>query len=362
MAYVAPGPNNGYLPNWEATGQIVGFVRDPNLFKFNRYCRFRPSMKQIATFLRLNSGDFHRVTNADGMKWADGAPRPFNPEMLVRSEFEMYNLIRRVEASFMLGNLTLAQTVWPVMEAQMKAAVNISMIAMTKRIIDNILDNATTWSGYTNNCTALAGGKIDVGTAAAPYFKKLCNAVALLIQQNTFSVIRPGELKCVIGPAAAEKLSSTQEVHAYLQQSPWSKQQIEGSMPGWSAEMYGLPRFMYNVELIVEDAYAVTSVKDAASESKGFLKDSDKITFLYRPDGAETPVGTVSDAYDSSAIQVYHYAGDGNPNTGTPMGLLTVEQREDPWNRLVEVSASSHVTEKLVVPQSGYLVTDVLTA
>ena len=363
MAFVAPGPNTGYIPNWEATGQILGFIRDPNRFKFNRYCRFRPSGKEIAVYLKLNSADANRAYNSNGMLWAENTNRPFDASQLVRSEFLDYRCKRRVESTFALGRLTTQQSVWPVMEAQMKANMNIAMLNLTTRLIDNIVDNSSAWSGYTDTCTNLAGGKIDAGTASAPYFKKLCNAVALLVQQNTSSVLQPGELKCIMGPEAASKLSATQEVHAYLQQSPWSKDQIEGKMPGWSAQMYGLPPMMYNVEIIVEDAYSVTSQKDDATTTKGFIKNSDKITFVYVQTGNETPVsmGDYTNSYDSSAIQIYHYAGDGNPNVGTPMGLVTVEQRDDPWNRLVEVSTTSHMVEALPVPEAGYLVTDVLT-
>ena len=62
---VIPSATNTWVPNWEATGQIIAFCRNPKEFRINDYVAFRPAKKPIGLYLTLDTTQNRRVTAID---------------------------------------------------------------------------------------------------------------------------------------------------------------------------------------------------------------------------------------------------------------------------------------------------------
>lgn len=368
MAYAYPSGFNTWVPSWEATGQVIAFIRNPNKFGINNYVAFRPARKSVGLYLEFDLDHPQRSLSLDQMAWPEGAERPGGEHNLAGFEYKEYRTIRR-DLAVTLGRQTIAQTDWPILGYHSALVMQQAMTALTRQVI-TVLDTAANWGTYTAAATALGSGagkwtsaNATPGDANYLNIKKTINQVALNILKTTGGMVRKENLWMVLAPETAKIISETAEIVDYLKQSPFSMAQVRGDAPNRNV-LFGLPEMLYGVNIQVEDAVYV-STKKGETLSRSFIKDPDKVVFVSKID--DLPGDEVGDAPtpNFSTFQCFHYsenAADGSPSRGgNASGLLVVETWEDVRNKRTEAHVTWQTAEKLVAPSSGYLVTDVLT-
>lgn len=365
MAYAYPSGYNTWVPSWEATGQVIAYIRNPNRFPINNYIAFRPANKSVGLYLEFDLDHPARSLTLDQMVWPEGSERPTGEHNLAGFEYKEYRTIRR-DLAVTLGRKTIAQTDWPILGYHSAVVMQQAMTALT-RLVWNVLDTAGNWSGNTAAATALGSGagKLDGATATAGdanflNIKKVFNQVALNILSKTNGTVRKENLWAVMSPKGAKLLSETAELADFLKQSPFAMAQVKGDLPNRNV-LFGLPEMLYGINIAVEDAVYVSSQK-GATVTRAFVKNDDQIAFLSKAD--DLPGDEVGEAPvpNFSTFQVFYYneAMDGAPSSarGNARGLLTVETWEDVRNKRTEAHVTWDTSEKMVAPSSGYLVTD----
>jgi hypothetical protein len=368
MAYVDPSSTNTFVPSWDATGQLVAFVRDPKKFRINEYIAFRNALKPVGLYAAFESEHAIRVPTKEEFAWPDGMPRPEGNANLMGFEYREYRT-ERVDVPFMLGNRTRKACPWDIVAVQSGMAMSQYMTLLAWQIV-TALETSGNWGSNTSTATAAGGGKWDAGTTATPYFQKGLNYAFEQILAATNSLVTKEMLKLVIGVETARKLRTSQEVLDYIKQSPFAMQQIRGEIANRNAD-FDLPEKLFGVDVVVENGQRVTTRKASdGSYTRGWLKDPDSAFLVSKQDAL--PGDHVSDSTpvpNFSTFQVFTYIGeqqddgrmvtaDGRETGGQP---FTVETFEDTKNRRLDGHVVGDWGLKMVAPESGWLFTDVLT-
>src|SRR5262245_57125273 len=63
VAQVEPSPTNTYPPSWDATGQVITFIRNADKFPLNSYCTYRPATTMQGLYLYLDGDQGARVVS-----------------------------------------------------------------------------------------------------------------------------------------------------------------------------------------------------------------------------------------------------------------------------------------------------------
>lgn len=365
MAYSYPGGYNTWVPSWEATGQVIALIRDPKKFAINNYVAFRPAGKQVGLYLEFDLDHPARSLDLAQMVWPEGSERPTGEHNLAGFEYKEYRTIRR-DLAFTLGNMTLAQTDWPILAYHAGVVAQQAMTALTRQVM-SVLDASANYGSNTDTAANLGSGagkfelaNTTAGDANFNNIRKVFNAVAIKILQATNSIVRKENLWCIISPDAARIMSQAHEITDYLKQSPYAMAQVKGDLPNRNV-LFGLPEMLYGVNLQVEDTSYVNSQKGAAV-TRTWAKAQDGLIFISKVD--DLPGDQVGEAPvpNYSTFQVFHYnqGMEGAPTSarGNGAGLLAVETWEDVRNKRTEGHVTWNTAEKMVAPTTGYYVQD----
>ena len=345
------GPYSSYIPNWESSGRLaIGFSRNPKKFAVAEYCQYVQSPHTQGYYLKVTAQEAARVVSANDNIWAFGANRPENPELETVNFLPF--LVQRYDYSFGLDEDTVDQAEIPIAEIHAQVYAAKMMTARTNRVVTALTTTAN-WnttadpdmlSSHYNTATTIAGGYIDKGTSVAPFFKILCDKVAVQIMQDTLSVVLPGDLMILMNPNQARLLAESPEVHDYLKGSPAALDEVRsGSSPN-AAYGPGLPSTMYGYKIIVEPTIKLTARRGIAisSSNKTFVMPDQTIVFLARPGGLEGVFGMQS----FSTMSLFWYRDE-----------MTLEVFKDGKNRKYDHHIVEATTEIVTAPASGYLVT-----
>jgi hypothetical protein len=82
----------------------------------------------------------------------------------------------------------------------------------------------------------------------------------------------PGDVKLVMSPGCARKMSVSQEIIDFIKGSPDAREYIKGKMG--PAAQYNLPPVLYGAEVVIEDTVKTTSRKGATLAKSYALSDS----------------------------------------------------------------------------------------
>lgn len=368
MSFSDPSSTNTFIPSWEATSQLVSFVRDPKRFKINEYIAFRNALKPVGKYVAFESEHAIRVPTKEQFAWPDGAPRPDGFNNLMGFEYREYSC-ERMDVPFTLGNRTRANCPWDITAVQSTVVMSQYMTLLSWDIL-SFLQTTSNWvlaNGveHFDTATDLGGGKWDAGSPANPYMQKGLYAAFQFIKDNTNSLISKEQCRLILGVEAARKIRTSQEVLDYIKQSPFAMQQVRGEIAGRNTD-FDLPDKLFGFEVVVEDGQRVSTLKNAAGTfTRGYIKDPDTALLLSKVEAL--PGDFVSDAGsipNFSTFQVFNYigeggkTGDGRETGGMP---FTVETFEDPRNRRLDGHVVGDWGLKMVAPESGYLITDILT-
>lgn len=341
MAQSMPSGTNTFIPQMVQDNLIVCFSRKPEDFAVNRYCQIVPTPKNQAYYLYVDGSAAARLTKADlrNVIWPDGQPRPSGDNNVAEFDFKPI-ATKRHSYEFTIGQMAIEQADWPIVETNTGFQGQRAMTARTMSVHAALA--AADWGSNTATATSAGGGKVTAGTAASPVFKKIVNAVAQQIRKATFGAVQARDICAVMSPYIAEKMSETEEIHTYLKESPFALAQIRGDAPSQNAN-YGLPDKLYGINIIVDDAYKVTSKRGATLASASVFSE-DAIYFVSRPGNLVMPYGGVS----FSTIQLF------------VREEMSVEMYPDTKNRITQGYVTDDYGVYVVAPASGYYVTDAI--
>jgi acid phosphatase family membrane protein YuiD len=363
---VEPGATNTYVPSWDATGQIVAYVRNPKKFRINSYVAYRPANKMVGLYMVYDKDNPARVVSEEEFNWPDGAVRPEGNNNLDGFDLKEYRTFRK-DIPFSVGNLTRQQATWDIVAAQAAGRMMQYMTLTTWNVV-KFLETAANWpASHVATADALSGGFgfWDTSDTNLNAIQKTIYAAVEQIMLDTNAMVSMDELRMVIGVQAARKIRYAKEVLDYIKQSPMALAQVRGELPNQNVE-FGLPAKLFGMDLIVENAVRVSSRKNAAGTStKAFIKDPNTAVILSKQDGL--PGDQVGDfpTPNFSTFQVFYYTGDGNKNeekSGGPSGLYTVETFEDTRNKRLDGHVVTNFGDKMVAGESGFLITNILSA
>lgn len=340
---------------------IVGYVQDPKAFRFWSYVAPRPAKKPVGVYLKLDSKQFVRVPSLDAFVWADGADRPTGETNKMPFEFVEYSTTR-YDIPVRYGNRTLNASDIPLLAISAAQVMSQTMVLMNKTII-TALDTAGNWGTFTGAANTVNGGagKWDAATSTNLAIKKTFNAVATSVRKNTNAVHGKSRLKCIVSPDGARGIAESAEFVDMLKQSPYAMAQVRGDDPNALWSDYGLPNQIYGVDMVVEDGVIVTQNQGDTASAQAFLKNADQAVFVTVVEKTEgDQVGSRSEAtYNPSSFHVFQY--DGSEDGEKRIGGMVLETWPDPRNKRTEVHCVCDFAMKFVSPETGYLVTDILT-
>lgn len=344
MAQSMPSGTNTFVPTMVQDNLIVGYARNIDDYALNRYIQIIPTPKSQAYYLFIDGAAAVRLANSDlrDVVWPDGSRRPAGDNNVAEFEFEPVATTRR-SYEFTVGQRGVDQAQWDVVKVNSGFQANRAMVARTMAV-QTALANAN-WGTNTDTATSLGGGFVGSGTPTTPYFKKIIDKAVQAIRSATFGAVQRKDLICLMAPKVAETISESQEVHTYLKESPFALAQVRGDAPGQNTN-FGLPNKLYQIPVIVDDAYRVSSKrKPGTAATSAAVVDENTIYFLSRPGGLEMAYGGVS----FSTVQLFEKEA------------MSVEMFTDAKHRLVEGYVTDDFGCYVVAPASGYKVTNALS-
>src|SRR3954447_17567911 len=367
--YTQIGGSNGFIPSFdgEATGNMVfEYSRNPKSFPINTYSEIRPVTLARGYYLRIEPQNAARIRNIDGREfaWPPGSDRPTGTDNQERFQFAPY-LCQRRAFSVRLDNRAVQMSAWAVSETELRAK---GQQCMTQRatLAANVLMAAFTGSTQTSTAAAITGNAaftMDKGTPTSPYVKIVLQAAALQINKGTLGVINPEDLVIVMSPETAVAIAQSAEIQGMLSNSMYAYPLLTGNLEGQIQRNWSLPPRLYDFRISVENTVRVTTARGAAVASYTYTIPKGTIFMLTRRDNemvnpsllkAERGEVKMSDE-DMQAVPVY------STLVGFMKEEFTVENRTDPWNRILDISIATDYTYQVSQPLSGYMITSAIT-
>ena len=338
-----PAVKNVFIPSHEASGSmVVDFSRNVSSFAINQYAQIVPTKdNRIAGyFLRMTIEQAGRIVNEDlnDFHWPDGAAAPEGNDELESHEFAPF-LCKRYNYPFRIGDLTIQNASWDIVAKHARIASQRAMTARTVKLL-KLLTTAGNWGTHTSSVNGITGtGNFSAATSSNLNIKKTVDYVCDLILKDTLSAIELNDLRMVVSPGAARKMSETQEIVDIIKQANTGIQYIRNELEGGTT-YFGLPNQLYGLPLVVEKTVRVTTRKGATT-SKAYALGDTNVLITSRPGGL---IGT-----------------DGAPNFATACIFMqeemTVEQKNDTDNRRTTGRVVECFDTQLVAPSSGFLLT-----
>jgi hypothetical protein len=346
--FVRPGESNTYVPNHEATGNLViGFSRNPDDFPLNQYVQLKPVTKDQGFYLRVTTEEAGRILSTDLAEfvWPDGADRPQNNDGTESFGYLPYKT-KRLDYPYKLGDKSREQADWAISETHKSIKAQQAMTARTVSAHAILGSDSNFEAAHVAVVANISGntGPWDASTVARQDIKRSLNYAATQILKSTLSVVRKKDLRLVLDVDTAHQISECQEIVDHIKGSPEAYSQVKGETGKWS--QYGLPDKLYGYSVVVEDTVKVTSRRGASSATRDFVATAGRAYLLARPGSLVAP------------------AGDG-PNFSTICAFLyeemTVEEFRDAKNRRLEGHVVDDFGMVVTASASGFVFKDVIT-
>jgi len=355
------GAPNTYVPSTEAThNMIVDFSRNPNSFALNKWLYIVPVTKMVGLYTKMTVEEAGRLLSATGLnrQWPLGNDAPEHRGELEKFDFPKYGT-KRYNFGFRIPQETAQEAAWDIIAQHSRIVAQQAMTMRTQNAV-TLVQTAGNWP--TNNTIdvdsiATMGGapaQWDVSTTARLSIKKSLTYGLQTIQKETLGGIKLSDVKLVIGPDTAAGMAQSQEIADFVKGSPDALKYLNNEL-GPNA-LYGLPQYLYGVEIILEDAVKTASRKGASSITKSYVWDGDKACLLYRAGGTggKGDSGMVGPE-DSNAAPTFSTV------TCFMKEEMTVENVHDVNNRVNKGRIVENYDMQMTAGVSGFLFTDVLT-
>jgi hypothetical protein len=354
------GSQSGYLP--QATGQIIGFIRNPREFKIQRYIQNVQAPAPVFAYSYIDPDQPVRIFNRAEFLWEDGAERPTGHWNLISWQMAKGET-QRLDIPWMLGNQAIETTKkfsgWDPAQVEQAQIASQMMTLRTSDVI-TVCQTATNWGANTADANVVNGGFGNWVNASSdptsPFYlaiRKTFTNVMQVINLGTNGVIKYKDMRVVVNPVLATAMANTSEIYDYVKYGPFAEARQRGEDVDMNEE-WGLPHRYAGVEIVVEDAPQVTIQPQANVPGTGsfasitlgqraYVKDSHSAIFMSRPGGINAAYGSKN----FSTVQLYFYKWE-----------MAAYEYSDPRNERSE----GHITEMrcaiLAAPLSGFLVTN----
>ncbi len=350
---VDPGPTN-VAPSWEATGEIIAFIRNPEKFPMNRYVEWRPTDAMIGLYKVLDSAQGQRIVTDAEFDFPDGATRPEMQDNLIQF-YDVPFTTNRKWYGYTLGDLTSKNQNWNVHSAMAAVTMQQAMTNRTNRFV-GMMETVSNWGANAADANTLNAGAgfWDQANTINYAIRKTVNAVLLAIKRATGGMVSARDLRMVIGESAAPAIGQSKELADYVKNSYWSKFGIEGDIYGGDSSRsalarYNIPPELYGVETVLEDATIVTTPKGVTA-TPSFCKDGNSVCICAKIKGLPgDQVGTFA-VPNFSTFQWYGYGGP-----------LQVKTFNEPINERTLGGCEENFCEAMPAPASGFLITNILS-
>jgi hypothetical protein len=367
--YTQVGGSNSFIPTFdgEATGNlVVEYSRNLKSFPLNTYSEIRPVTLSRGYYLRIEPQNAARIRNVDGREfaWPPGSDRPTGTDNQERFQFAPYSTKRRA-FSVRLDQRAVQQSAWAVSETELRAK---GQQCMTQRATQAafVLNAAFTGTSQTSTAAAITGNAaytMDKGTPETPYIKIILQAIAIQINKATLGVINPQDLVVVMSPETAIMIAQSAEIQTMLSNSQFAYALLTGNLEGSTQRNWSLPPLLYGFRISVENTVRVTTARGSAAALYTYTIPKGTIYVLTRRDNeminpsilkVETGESKMTDQ-EMQAVPVY------STLCGFMMEEFTVENRTDPWNRILDVSIATDYTYEVTQPLSGFMITSAVS-
>ena len=348
MTAVFPGgATNTYVPSTEATNNmVVDFSRNPSGFAVNKYVQLVPVTKDVGYYTKMTVEEAGRVFDTDNDLWADGDDMPSDRGHTESFEFLAYNTKRRVQ-NFRIGYKAAQQASWELLAQHARIKAQQAMTRRTQQAVKLATTSGNWDASHTIAVSSISGvtGKWDVSTTARKDIKRSLDYALEIIFLDTLGGVNLDDIFLVISPKAARLMSISQEIVDHVKGSPDALAEIKGGLGPNAA--HGLPSRLYGVNIVVENAVRVTSVK-------GATKAASYVLGYTTPFLCSRPGGQVA-ATDSNAV----------PRHATFSQFMfeemTVESLNDVDNRVNKGRVVEDYDSVITSPLSGFLFTAAIT-
>jgi hypothetical protein len=349
--------SNTNLFNAEATGQVVGFLRNSGQFKLMEYAQLVKSTrtggdgKPVCLFVTLDPDEPVRVVTDQEFAWESGDNAPEGANMIPNFNTTEVRMFLRAYPYRIPEQTVDTATFLKPMPIYRQIAMLKALTNKTQRIW-TLLDNASNWSSNTADANVLNGGKGKWTTASAtegsPFYLAIKRSLLAAVQQvnlGTNSMVQPEDMRLVMSPVLAMNSANSGEMTDYLKGSPFAKAVQEGR-ENFKNSRWGWPQYYGGVEIVVEDASRVSerpnSTGTAATANRNYIKGATNAVLLSRQGGLDGVEG--SPAF--STLQIYYYKYE-----------LAVEERHDAWQKRYDGRVLDQFKEVLAATRAGYNIT-----
>lgn len=379
--YRPAGPLNGVLP--EATGMVIGFMRDPMKAPYLEYCQEVPAPLNgngLFRYCTIDPDEAVRLPNLKENYWGFDDPMPSGKGFNLRFKWDSSNT-ERLAFPYTLGDRTVQG--WdkagiPLKTLYDRVRLSQAMIARAYRVVTavrgyswpaaNTADLNTLLGTTGASFGSSSGTELDPTTGVPnPNFqviKKAQNRVMRRLDLLSNNATTGGEFVMVFGPRVAQRIAEAGEIVNYLKQQANARQDLMVRNKKW-----GIPDEYNGWKLVVEDTpqcfmrqKADGTVADVTvAAQKAYMWDDDKVFFGSRPGGLDGQYGF----QNFSTVQLYTFSGEAakaGAGEAARAGVY-VKAKSDAWD---EITQGAIVTEdKPLLPAagvSGFMLTGVLTA
>lgn len=346
-----PGPLNVYIPGFggkQTANLITSYARDPKKFAVNGLCTRTPTQYLSGNWLQLRPEALARIfTNPNSIVWVDGQPFPSGTHNAQDYRAMPYQCLRRALPDY-LGWQTRDQAVWPIQETKLELLAHLMMTYRAKTFYDLMLTSGNYLSSHVKTATQWSniggtGGFWSAGTAANPIIKRSLANMANQIRKDTLNTVSYKDLTLVISPPAAIAMANSEEIHAYIKESPFARDEILGNVSA-NAE-WGLPGTLYGMNLVVDGTLQTTSARMDIPGTFTDVDDSNKAIVMAAPGALGSNVGQVNSAFSSTHMFVYR---------GEEM---VVKSQDDQWNESTRLGIYETYDIKMVAQETCALAT-----
>jgi hypothetical protein len=343
-----------FVPNNAASGNLmVAFSRNPRDFPVMAYVQAFPTTTKTGLYKVFTSRNAARILTSDDAEhiWADGEAAPSGIGELESFIEQLYSTIRRAYP-FLVGQQTAEQAPWSIVAAESR---NVGQKAMTARtMLTHSSLSGAAWGSNTATVTAILGGGKNwtngstgtpIATEPGQNIRKTLQYMAKQVNLVTLGQVRPRDLSLVVNPTTAQAMAASTEILDYVKQAPDSVGVVTGQNR-WMNRQWDVPDMLYGYRVIVEDAVRVSSRKESASDTLGYVMPDGYAYLLATP---QNPIESFVGSRSFTTVQMFFYQDE-----------LTVETMYDQPNRRIQGRVVSDYAVVVASTYTGFLVTGVL--
>lgn len=353
MAYAYAGPTNAYIPTLELSGNLqIKFSRNRDSYALNKWTRWRNVKATNGLYRHFNPLDVNRIKsgNTRQFDWAPGTLSPIGTDSTIGFENRQYNCIRRAYACD-VDLLTVQQADFDLIADAADNAASLAMVVRTVEAISVVTTSGNHESSHVATATTAGGGVLSGGTATDPRIKKALQYFTLRIVRDSNGNIKPSDIAVVMNPNTAQLLSQTAEVHQIFANSLFASDLLQGGVKNLNAT-WGLPPFLYDHPVIVEDATYNAYERDnlTAPEAQAYAFPDNYIALVTVQGDGENK-GLPAASTNKSSMTFFVYGPDD----------MKVETKIEEYDRIHRMKVVDNFEVKLTAPVTAALMTNVFS-